>query len=86
VWACAWNERDCNYVYAGLQNGSCYVYDIRKTNEELKVIRPSVGLARPIVSLAYVPPGDENSVLRFLLTCFFTLQLFSHFTNNLVLV
>ena len=64
VWACAWNERNCNYVYAGLQNGSCHVYDIRKTNEELKVIRPSVGLTRPIVSLAYVPPGDGNSVLR----------------------
>lgn len=64
VWACAWNEADTNYVYAGLQNGSCYVYDIRQTNSELTICRPRVGVARPIVSLAYVPPGDENSILR----------------------
>ncbi|XP_066925318.1 E3 ubiquitin-protein ligase rfwd3.S-like [Clytia hemisphaerica] len=64
VWACAWDESNCNYVYAGLQNGQCYVYDIRQTSGELSVIRPRLGVPRPIVSLAYVPPGNENSVLR----------------------
>ena len=26
VWACAWDESNCNYVYAGLQNGWDILY------------------------------------------------------------
>lgn len=61
VWACNWNERNINYVFAGLQNGSCVVYDIRKTNELLAVVKPRTGVPCPIVSLAYVPPPSNEA-------------------------
>ena len=63
MWACSWNERNINYVFAGLQNGTCVAYDVRKTNESLAVVKPRNGVPCPIVSLAYVPPpATERTV------------------------
>ena len=65
VWSCAWNETDTNFVYAGLQNGMCCFYDIRKLDSELSSMRPRFGVPCPIVSLSYVaPPSDETTPLR----------------------
>lgn len=62
VWACAWNECDTNYVYAGIQHGGCYVFDIRNLEKEICELRPRAGIGHPIVSMSYVPPKDDNNV------------------------
>lgn len=64
VWACAWNDSDNNYVYAGLQNGTCLIYDFRNPSECLDSIKPRLGVPCPIVSLAHVPTGDSNAAFR----------------------
>merc|ERR1719494_35668 len=54
VWACAWNTSNSNYVYAGPQNGTCCVYDTRKTEAILSSLKPRVGVPCPIVSLDHI--------------------------------
>ncbi|MEL6449610.1 MAG: hypothetical protein AAFQ62_16930, partial [Pseudomonadota bacterium] len=55
------------------------VYDIRQRNSELSIVSPQVGVPRPIVSLAYVPPTtDQNAVLKYGLNLLF-ISIF-HFT------
>ena len=53
MWACAWNEDDPNYVYAGL-NGSICVYDIRNTAGCVSSLQRE-GDRAPVTSLSYVP-------------------------------
>ena len=63
AWSCAWNEYDTNYIYCGLQNGTCLVFDIRNTNTYLKSIQNAAGGSCPVISVAHVSP-DPHSVLR----------------------
>ena len=53
VWACAWNEDNINYVYAGL-NGCVCVYDLRNTEESVSSLQIE-GDRAPVTSLSYVP-------------------------------
>ena len=61
VWSCCWNDFDTNFVNAGLQNGKCLVFDIRKTNEALKSFNAIDGASCPIISMVYAPkcPGSD---------------------------
>ncbi|XP_033116887.1 E3 ubiquitin-protein ligase RFWD3-like [Anneissia japonica] len=59
-WACAWNTNDVNYIYGGLQNGSVLVYDTRQPNTEVQVLT-NENYSTPMVSLIYVPHGEQSS-------------------------
>jgi len=61
VWACTWDGSNTNYVYAGLQNGACCVYDIRKTDGAVVSLRPRVGTPCPIVSISSVTKAEEST-------------------------
>ncbi|KAI4349101.1 hypothetical protein L6164_009738 [Bauhinia variegata] len=38
AWSCSWDLNSSHYIYAGLQNGSVYVFDIRQTARPLKFV------------------------------------------------
>ncbi|XP_068709134.1 E3 ubiquitin-protein ligase rfwd3.S-like [Montipora capricornis] len=63
AWSCAWNDYDTNYIYCGLQNGTCLIYDVRNTDTYLKSIQNAAGGSCPVISVAYVSP-EPNSPLR----------------------
>eukprot|EP00794_Sanderia_malayensis_P016869 gene16869-18573_t len=60
VWSCQWNNTDTNYMYCGLQNGTCLVFDIRKTDAYLRCLLAPNGTPCPVVSIAYVPPSPNS--------------------------
>ncbi|KAI5319263.1 hypothetical protein L3X38_038971 [Prunus dulcis] len=39
AWTCSWDLNDSNYVYAGLQNGSLLVFDLRRTAGPVATIK-----------------------------------------------
>uniref|UniRef100_A0A8C5HQ71 RING-type E3 ubiquitin transferase n=1 Tax=Gouania willdenowi TaxID=441366 RepID=A0A8C5HQ71_GOUWI len=60
VWSCCWCLDNTNYIYAGLNNGSVYVYDTRDTSthvKELEPLRPRC----PVASLCYIPRSTSSS-------------------------
>ncbi|KAK3735543.1 hypothetical protein QZH41_016125, partial [Actinostola sp. cb2023] len=63
AWSCAWNNSDTNYMYCGLQNGSCLMFDVRNTNTYLKNLLGEGDSLCPVISLAHVMP-DPNSNFR----------------------
>ncbi|PFX34109.1 E3 ubiquitin-protein ligase RFWD3-like [Stylophora pistillata] len=63
AWSCAWNEDDTNYIYCGLQNGTCLIFDIRNTDTYLKSIQNTTRGSCPVIALAHVSP-DPHSALR----------------------
>jgi len=63
AWSCAWNDYDTNYIYCGLQNGTCLIFDVRNTNTYLKSIQNETGGSCPVISVAHVSP-DPHGVLR----------------------
>eukprot|EP00256_Glycine_max_P040610 XP_006590034.1 E3 ubiquitin-protein ligase RFWD3 [Glycine max] len=36
AWSCSWDLNNSHYIYAGLQNGSVLVFDMRKTAGPMK--------------------------------------------------
>jgi len=65
VWSCAWNADDRNYFYAGLQNGSVLVFDVRNVSEPVVTLNQDPGCSRsPAVSVQYLPgtSGSGSSV------------------------
>lgn len=63
AWSCAWNEYDTNYIYCGLQNGTCLIFDVRNTDTYLKSIHNEAGGSCPVISVAHVSP-DPHGLLR----------------------
>lgn len=63
AWSCAWNDHDTNYIYCGLQNGTCLIFDVRNTDTYLKSIHSTTGGSCPVISVAHVSP-DPHSALR----------------------
>lgn len=63
AWSCAWNDYDTNYIYCGLQNGTCLIFDVRNTTTYLKSIQSASGGLCPVISVAHVSP-DPHGVLR----------------------
>ena len=70
AWSCAWNDYDTNYIYCGLQNGTCLIFDVRNTDTYLKSIQSATGGSCPVISVAHVSPDphgalrwDENSTI-----------------------
>ncbi|XP_078366102.1 E3 ubiquitin-protein ligase rfwd3.S-like isoform X1 [Oculina patagonica] len=63
AWSCAWNDHDTNYIYCGLQNGTCLIFDVRNTDTYLKSIQSATGGSCPVISVAHVSP-DPHSALR----------------------
>ncbi|XP_055342379.1 LOW QUALITY PROTEIN: E3 ubiquitin-protein ligase RFWD3-like [Paramacrobiotus metropolitanus] len=53
VWCCAWNTEDGRYLYAGLQNGSISVFDLRNLNQRLTTLTEHASRA-PIIQMAHV--------------------------------
>lgn len=60
VWSCCWNDLNTNFMNAGLQNGQCLIFDIRKTVEPLKSFQAMNGLSCPVVSMAFVPKCNDS--------------------------
>ena len=63
AWSCAWNDYDTNYIYCGLQNGTCLIFDVRNTDTYLKSIQSATGGSCPVISVAHVSP-DPHGALR----------------------
>ena len=63
AWSCAWNDYDTNYIYCGLQNGTCLIFDVRNTDTYLKSLQNATGGSCPVISVAHVSP-DPNGDLR----------------------
>ncbi|XP_066020492.1 E3 ubiquitin-protein ligase rfwd3.L-like [Pocillopora verrucosa] len=63
AWSCAWNKDDTNFIYCGLQNGTCLIFDIRNTETYLKSIQNTTGGSCPVIALAHVS-SDPHSALR----------------------
>ena len=63
AWSCAWNDHDANYIYCGLQNGTCLIFDVRNTDTYLKSLQNASGGSCPVISVAHVSP-DPNGDLR----------------------
>jgi E3 ubiquitin-protein ligase RFWD3 len=55
VWSCTWNATDKNYLYAGLQNGSVFVFDVRNLSEPVQQLNQDTTSRSPVVSLQYLP-------------------------------
>lgn len=64
VWSCAWNADDRNYFYAGLQNGTVLVFDVRNLSEPVVTLNQDTGSRSPVVSLQYMP-GTSGSSIRY---------------------
>jgi len=62
VWSCAWNADDRNYFYAGLQNGTVLVFDIRNLSEPVITLNQDTGSRSPVVSVQYMPGTSGNSI------------------------
>ncbi|XP_061139466.1 E3 ubiquitin-protein ligase RFWD3 isoform X1 [Syngnathus typhle] len=60
VWSCCWCLDKPNYVYAGLNNGSVLLYDIRDTSTHVQELQPLRSRA-PVVSLCYIPRAASNA-------------------------
>ncbi|XP_061750405.1 E3 ubiquitin-protein ligase RFWD3 [Nerophis ophidion] len=60
VWSCCWCLDSTNYVYAGLNNGSVLVYDIRDTSTHVQELEPLRSKA-PVASLCYIPKAESSS-------------------------
>ena len=54
VWSCQWKSTDTKYVFAGLQNGQCHVFDIRNTDEPCNIFQASYDASCPIISMVYL--------------------------------
>ena len=63
AWSCTWNDYDTNYIYCGLQNGTCLIFDVRNTDTYLKSIQSATGGSCPVISVAHVSP-DPHGALR----------------------
>jgi len=64
VWSCAWNADDRNYFYAGLQNGTVLVFDVRNLSEPVVTLNQDTGSRSPVVSVQYMP-GTSGSSIRY---------------------
>ena len=64
VWSCAWNTDDRKYFYAGLQNGTVLVFDIRKLSEPVMTLNQDTGSRSPAVSVQYMP-ATSGSLVRY---------------------
>ena len=62
VWSCAWNADDRSYFYAGLQNGTVLVFDIRNLSEPVMTLNQDRGSRSPVVSVQYMPGTSGNSI------------------------
>ncbi|XP_034391551.1 E3 ubiquitin-protein ligase RFWD3 isoform X2 [Cyclopterus lumpus] len=60
VWSCCWCLDNCNYVYAGLSNGSVLVYDTRDTSTHVQELQPLRSRC-PVASLCYIPRAASSS-------------------------
>ncbi|XP_013408860.1 E3 ubiquitin-protein ligase RFWD3 [Lingula anatina] len=58
-WSCVWSQ-DPYYFFAGKQNGSVVMFDIRKSTEQLENFNLN-GSRSPVVSLQYVPTDSNSS-------------------------
>ena len=62
VWSCAWNADDRNCFYAGLQNGTVLMFDIRNLAEPVLTLNQDTGSRSPVVSVQYMPAVSGSSV------------------------
>ncbi|EDO47854.1 predicted protein, partial [Nematostella vectensis] len=62
VWSCAWDQSDTNYMYCGLQNGSCLIFDVRNTSTSLKSLKNETASSCPVVSLAHILPSQTSKL------------------------
>jgi len=62
VWSCAWNADDRNYFYAGLQNGSVLMFDIRNLAQPVTTLTHDTGSRSPVVSVQYLPAVSGSRV------------------------
>jgi len=62
VWSCAWNADDRNCFYAGLQNGTVLMFDIRDLTEPVLTLNQDTGSRSPVVSVQYMPAVTASSV------------------------
>lgn len=60
VWSCAWNEEDYNYLYAGLQNGTVLMFDMRNTSQYVHQFN-NHGSRSPVLSVNYLPTCENAS-------------------------
>lgn len=67
AWSCSWDLNSSHYLYAGLQNGTLLVFDMRQT---LRPVESVVGMTcNPIHSMySLVPDSTLPSGVRSLLT------------------
>ncbi|XP_012287475.1 E3 ubiquitin-protein ligase RFWD3 [Orussus abietinus] len=62
LWSCAWSNDD-RTMFAGAQNGSILIFDIRQTSGPLQVLE-NPGDVTPVISLTSIPQASCNAVLR----------------------
>ncbi|XP_057692310.1 E3 ubiquitin-protein ligase RFWD3 [Corythoichthys intestinalis] len=63
VWSCCWCLDNTNYVYAGLNNGSILLYDLRDTSTHVQELQPLRGscFRAPVTSLCYIPRAASST-------------------------
>ncbi|XP_077599058.1 E3 ubiquitin-protein ligase rfwd3.S-like isoform X1 [Stigmatopora nigra] len=60
VWSCCWCLDNTNFVYAGLNNGSILLYDLRHTSTHVQELQP-LRSRTPVASLCYIPRTASSS-------------------------
>lgn len=61
VWSCVWDGDNSNYLYAGYQNGTVSLFDMRNTSQHVQQIKTSS--RSPVISLQYVQK-DLSAVFK----------------------
>eukprot|EP00795_Rhopilema_esculentum_P013035 gene13035-3810_t len=83
VWSCQWKSTDTNYVFAGLQNGQCHVFDIRNTDEPCNIFQASQDASCPVISMVYLSDVSNGGVgPKGLLTCSLNRPVFWEFRDT----